>query len=190
MPCFFTFLFCKNNSVHPAHTDSEKHLNYAVQSPQLRLDEQLLGYWYHEGTNRFPADDGNLYNTVNKLYFTPDSLFISNFGGITEHINASNWYCVNGKWKINGDTLDFLSWHTISFSNNTGQFYRSKSEGEFFFSGIIRSVDKENLTVTLLSRMYYSKEMVEGETRVYKKMQMLNLYNNINPYSSNARWGR
>ncbi len=185
--CFFTLLFCKNNSVQPAQINSENHTNNAAQSSQLSLEAQLLGYWLYEGTNRSPADDGNYYNTINKLYFTPDSLFISNFGGITEHVNASQWYCVNGKWKINGDTLDFFSRHKISFSNNTGKYYHSKSIVEFFFSGIIKSVNKDNLTLTLFRRTN-SNGTIEAETRVYKKMKYLNLYGQVNPYSSDARW--
>ncbi|MBC7776710.1 MAG: hypothetical protein H7246_14850 [Phycisphaerae bacterium] len=166
-----SFLCCKNKTVQPSH---------------LSVQEQLLGFWYHEAVDSTWADDGRYHKAINKLYFTPDSLFISNFGDPIINVNASYWACTQGIWKLNRDTLNFTPNSTISFSTNIGMFFHSESNQDF--SCIVRSVDKERLTVTVIRHLKPNK-IEEAETRVYIKKQIVDLYDRVNPYTSDA-WGR
>jgi hypothetical protein len=159
-------------------------LNCTAQVSTLEtsnLQDSLLGYWYHEHIEEIGT---NKEKRVQKLFFSKDTLIISDFGD--QHIcnHGGTWVCKVGTWKMNSDTLVFKPHDTMGISTNTGikchPCRYGIPLGDNTFSFIVKKVDDEVLIVDMIVTEYsfatssgrLSSKII---SRTYQKSAHLNM---------------
>ncbi len=108
--------------------------------------ELLNGYWESTWTETIGKYE---YNRVLKLFFTKDSLVVSNFGS---QVEAGLFVsCAQGTWMLRYDTLGFSPDILISFSTNTGFYYRDSTIRDSIWGNgfVIKEITSDKLTVDL-----------------------------------------